>query len=39
MTSHQRNRRKAIRQASTITGALFLSIIFFAPAIGGLITQ
>lgn len=39
MTSIQHSRRKAIRQASAVTGALFLGIIFFAPAIGGLITQ
>ena len=39
MTSVQRSRRAAIRMASAITGFLFIAIIFFAPAIGGLITQ
>ncbi len=39
MTTTQRSRRRAIRRASTIVGLLFLSIVFLAPAIGGLITQ
>lgn len=39
MTTHQRSRRRAIRIASAITGLLFLFIVLFGPAIGGLITQ
>ncbi|TWC18148.1 hypothetical protein FBY06_11573 [Pseudomonas sp. SJZ085] len=39
MTTTQRSRRRAIRLASAITGALFLITIFLGPAIAGLITQ
>lgn len=39
MTTRQRSRRRAIRRTSAIVGVLFLTIVLFAPAIGGLITQ
>jgi len=39
MTTRQRYRRRAIRWTSAFVGALFLSIVLLAPAIGGLITQ
>jgi len=39
MTTAQRSRRRAIRRASAIVGALFITIILLAPALGGLITQ
>lgn len=39
MTTHQQHRRRAIRALSTIVGLTFLTIVFFGPAIGGLITQ
>jgi hypothetical protein len=39
MTHSQRSRRRAIRLASAITGALFILTIFLGPAIAGLITQ
>jgi hypothetical protein len=39
MTTRQRSRRCAIRRTSVIVGALFITIVLLAPAIGGLITQ
>lgn len=39
MTTHQRDRRRAIRALSAIVGLTFLTIVFRGPAIGGLITQ
>jgi len=39
VTTHQRHRRRAIRVLSAIVGLTFLTVVFLAPAIGGLITQ
>lgn len=39
MTTAQRSRRRAIRRTSAIVGALFITIVLLAPAIGGWITQ
>lgn len=39
MTTSQRSRRRAIRRTSAIVGALFITIVLLAPALGGLITQ
>ena len=39
MTTHQRDRRRAIRWTSAIVGLTFIAVVFLAPAIGGLITQ
>lgn len=39
MTTHQRQRRRAIRTLSAIVGLTFLTIVLLGPAIGGLITQ
>lgn len=39
MTQSQRSRRRAIRLASAITGAVFILTVFLGPAIAGLITQ
>jgi hypothetical protein len=39
MTHAQRSRRRAIRLASAITGAVFILTVFLAPIIAGYVTQ